>query len=57
MLLGYIQLWDVLLIWMIVGQEPIVRAVGRDGGLFFFCFFFVLPIFISFISPSLWEAA
>ena len=41
MLPGYIQLWDVLLIRMIVGQEPIVLAVGRDVGLFFLFLFFL----------------
>ena len=48
---GYVQGWDILLIWIIIGQRPTVLAVGavRD------CF----DIFISLssLSPSLWVAA
>ena len=40
----------VLLIWMIVGQEPIALAVGAIGG----CIdIFSLVYLFSFLSPSL----
>ena len=42
----------VLLIWIIVGQGPIVLAVGAGGGLFGH---FSLIYHFSFLSPSLWE--
>ena len=48
------QCWGVLLIWIIVGQGPIVLAVGAGGGsldIFSFIYHF------SFLSPSLWETA
>ena len=39
-------------IWMILGQGPIVLAVGADGG----CLDgFTLPYLFSSLSPSLWE--
>ena len=48
------QCRGVLLIWMIVGQGPIVFAVGAGGGcLDFFPFIYLF----SFLSPSLWETA
>ena len=45
------QCWDVLLIWIIVGQGPIALAVGAGGGR--------LGIFslVSLLSPSLWETS
>ena len=39
---------------MIVGQGPIVPAVGAVGGLF--GHFYLIYLF-SFLSPSLWETA
>ena len=48
------QCRGVLLVWMIVGQGPIVLAVGAGGGcldIFFLIYHF------SFLSPSLWETA
>ena len=48
------QCWGVLLIWIIVGQGPIVLAVGAGGG----CLdIFSLIYRFSFLSPSLWETA
>ena len=48
------QCWGVLLIWIIVGQGPIVLAVGAGGG----CLdIFSLIYHFSFLSPSLWETA
>ena len=44
------QYWDVLLIWIIVGQGPIALAVGAGGG----CLdIFSLIYRFSFLSPSL----
>ena len=44
------QCWGVLLIWIIVGQGPIVLAVGAGGG----CLdIFSLDYLISFLYPSL----
>ena len=41
-------------IWMIVGQGPIVLAVGAGGG----CLdIFTLLYLFSSLSPSLWETA
>ena len=49
-----LQCWGVLLIWIIVGQGPIVLAVGAGGG----CLdIFSLIYHFSFLSPSLWETA
>ena len=31
-MLGNFQCWGALLIWTMVGEEPIVLAVGVDGG-------------------------
>ena len=48
--LWHFQSWGVLLIWITVGQGPIVLAVGAGGG--------CLDIFLSsitFLSPSLWR--
>ena len=48
------QCQGVLLIWITVGQGPIVLAVGAGGGcldIFSFIYHF------SFLSPSLWETA
>ena len=42
-------------IWMIVGQGPIVLAVGAGGG-GLFGHFTLLCLFFS-LSPSLWETA
>ena len=48
------QCQGVLLIWIIVGQGPIVLAVGAGGG----CLdIFSLIYHFSFHSPSLWETA
>ena len=48
------QCQGVLLIWIIVGQGPIVLAVGADGG----CLdIFSLIYHFCFLSPSLWEMA
>ena len=48
------QCWGALLIWIIVGQGPIVLAVGAGGG----CLdIFSLIYHFSFLSPSLWETA
>ena len=48
------QCWGVLLIWITVGQGPIVLAVGLGGG----CLdIFSLIDHFSFLSPSLWETA
>ena len=48
------QCQDVVLVWMIVGQEPIALEVGVDGG----CLdIFSLIHLFSFLSPSLWETA
>ena len=46
------QCRGVLLVWMIVGQGPIVLAVGAGGG----CLdIFSLIYLFSFLSSSLWE--
>ena len=46
------QCWDVLLIWIIVGQGPTVLTVGAGGG----CLdIFSLLCHFSLLSPSLWE--
>ena len=46
------QCQGVLLLWMIVGQGPVVLAVGAGGG----CLdIFSLIYLFSFLSPSLWE--
>ena len=48
------QCRGVLLIWIIVGQGPIVLAVGAGGG----CLdIFSLIYHFSFLSPPLWETA
>ena len=48
------QCWGVLLIWIIVGQGPIVLALGAGGG----CLdIFSLICHFSTRSPSLWETA
>ena len=48
------QCWGVQLIWIIVGQGPIVLAVGAVWG----CLdIFSLIYHFSFLSPSLWETA
>ena len=48
------QCRGVLLIWIIVGQGPIVLAVGAGGG----CLdIFPLIYHFSFLSPTLWETA
>ena len=52
--LGKLPVQGVLLIWIIVGQGPIVFAVGAGGG----CLdIFSLIYHFSFLSPSLWETA
>ena len=48
------QCRGVLLIWITVGQGPIVLAVGAGGG----CLdIFSIIYHLSFLSPSLWETA
>ena len=48
------QCRGVLLVWITVGQGPIVLAVGAGGG----CLdIFSLVCRFSFLSPSLWETA
>ena len=48
------QYWGILLVWVIVGQRPIVLAVGAGGG----CLdIFSLIFLFSFLPPSLWETA
>ena len=48
------QCRGVLLTWITVGHGPIVLAVGAGGG----CMnIFSLIYHLSFLSPSLWEAA
>ena len=48
------QCWGIILIWIIVGQGPIVLAVGAGGG----CLdIFSLIYHFSFLSPSVWETA
>ena len=48
------QCWGVLPIRIIVGQGPVVLAVGAGGG----CLdIFSLISYFSFLSPSLWETA
>ena len=52
--LGKLQCWGVLLIWIIVGQGPVALAVGAGGG----CLdIFSLICPFSPLSPSLWETA
>ena len=48
------QCRGVLLIWITVGQGPIVLAVGAGG---VFLDIFALICHFSFLSPSLWETA
>ena len=48
------QCQDVLLIWIIVGQDPIALAVGARGVVWTF---FSLVYHFSFPSPSLRETA
>ena len=49
-----LQCRGVLLIWITVGQRPIVLAVGACGR----CLdIFSLVYHLSFLSPSLWETA
>ena len=46
-MLGKLQCQDVLLVWTIVGQGPIVLAVGADGGcldIFSLIFLFCPPL-------------
>ena len=46
--------WDVLLIWIEVGQGPTALAVGAGGG----CLdIFSLIYHFSFLSPAFWETA
>ena len=48
------QCQDVLLIWIIVGQGPIVLAVGAGGG---GLDIFSLIYHFSLLSPSPWATA
>ena len=54
MVLGKLPVPGRPTIWMIVGQGPIVLAVGAGGGLFGHI---TLLYFFSSLSPSLWETA
>ena len=53
------QCWGVLLIWIIVGQGPIVLAVGAGGGCLdiFSLIYHFSSLSPSPLSPSLWETA
>ena len=53
MVLVNFQGQDILLIWITVGQEPTVLAVGAGGG----CLDVFLSSIISLLSPPLWEMA
>ena len=54
MVLGELPVPGRPTIWMIVGQGPIVLAVGAGGG----CLdIFTLLYLFSSLSPSLWETA
>ena len=54
MVLGELPVPGRPTIWMIVGQGPIVLAVGEGGG----CLdIFTLLYLFSSLSPSLWETA
>ena len=54
MVLGELPVPGRSSIWMIVGQGPIVLAVGAGGG----CLdIFTLLYLFSSLSPSLWETA
>ena len=54
MVLGKLPVPGRPTIWMIVGQEPIVLAVGAGGG----CLdIFTLVYLFSSLSSSLWETA
>ena len=52
MVLGKLPVPGRPTIWITVGQEPTVLAVGAGGGLFGH---FTLIYSISLLSPSLWE--
>ena len=54
MILGELPVPGRPTIWMIVGQGPIVLAVGASGG---FLDIFTLLYPFSPLSPSLWETA
>ena len=52
-MLGKLSVPGVLLVWMTVGQGPIVLAVGAGGGC---CLdIFSLIYLFSILSPSLWD--
>ena len=54
MVLGKLPVPGRRTVWMIVGQGPIVLAVGAGGG----CLdIFTLLYLFSSLSPSLWETA
>ena len=54
MVLGELPVPGRPTIWMIVGQGPIVLAVGAGGG----CLdIFTILYLLSSLSPSLWETA
>ena len=54
MVLGKLPVPGRPTIWVIVGQGPIVLAVGAGGGLFWTFFLSSIP---SSLSPSVWETA
>ena len=53
MVLGKLPVPGCPTIWMIVGQGPIVLAVGAGGG----CLDILPSSILSPLSPSLWEMA
>ena len=53
MVLGKLPVPGRPTIWMIVGQGPIVLAVGAGGG----CLDILPSSILSPLSPSLWETA
>ena len=53
-MLGKLAVPGVLLIWIIIGQGPVVLVVDAGGGLF--QLFFSLVYFFLFFSPSLGDS-
>ena len=54
MVLGKLPVPGRPTIWMILGQGPIVLAVGAGGGV---VWTFLFSSILSHLSPSLWETA
>ena len=57
MVLGKLPVIGRPIVWITVGQGPIVLAIGAGGFLFFFLDIFTLVYPFSPLSPSLWETA